>query len=161
MHTYCILWLKRLLAWLKGQIIMKALITGAIKYSKEQLEELKSMGLDIIFLEDEREKIDFSVSEIEYVICNGLFLYNNIQNFRNLKFIQVTSAGLDRLPMEYIQEHKIQVFNARGVYSIPIAEWTILKILEVYKKSKVFYKQQEEHLWEKQRDIVELSGKTA
>lgn len=140
---------------------MKALITGSIKYSKEQLEILKSMGLDIIFLKDEREKISFSVSDIECVICNGLFLYNDIRKFKNLRYIQVTSAGLDRLPMEYINKNNIKVYNARGVYSIPIAEWTILKILEIYKKSKFFYKNQEQCKWEKNRYLTELNGKKA
>ena len=140
---------------------MKVLVTGSIKYTKEQLEKLQEIGLEIIYIQDERNKIELDVSEIEYVICNGLFLYNDIKEFKNLKYIQVTSAGLDRLPMEYIQENKIEVFNARGVYSIPIAEWTVLKILEVYKKSKIFYNQQKEHIWEKQRDIIEHNGRTA
>ena len=133
---------------------MKILVTGAFKYTEQQLLELKTIGDELIYIQDEREKLNMDVS-------NGLFLYHNIEEFSNLKYIQVTSAGLDRLPMEYINSKQIQIFNARGVYSVPIAEWTILKILEVYKKSKVFYRQQEMHLWEKQRDIIELAGKKA
>ena len=140
---------------------MKLLITGAFQYSEEQWKQLKSLNIEIEYLQHENDKIEFDVSSIEYVICNGLFLYHDIKEFKNLKYIQVTSAGLDRLPIEYIQEHKIQVFNARGVYSIPIAEWTILKILEVYKKSKCFYEQQKKHIWEKHRDVIELNGKIA
>ena len=139
---------------------MRVLITGAFQYSEEQWEQLKQLNIEIEYLQDEKAKIEFDVSSIEYVICNGLFLFHNIKEFKKLKYIQVTSAGLDRLPMEYIKEHEIQVFNARGVYSIPIAEWTILKILEIYKKSRYFYEQQKNHVWEKHRDIIELNGKT-
>lgn len=140
---------------------MKCLLTSALKCSKEQLQLLEKLGLDIIYIEYDNKKIEFNVSEIEYVICNGIFLYNDIKKFKSLKYIQVTSAGLDRLPMDYIQENDIKVFNARGVYSIPIAEWTILKILEIYKNSKKFWKQQEEHVWEKDRNLLELNKKTA
>ena len=55
---------------------MKLLLTGAFKYTNEQIEYLKSLGNEIVFVQDEREKIGFDVSDIEGVICNGLFLYN-------------------------------------------------------------------------------------
>lgn len=139
----------------------KLLLTGAFKYTEEQLNELENLGYEIIFIQDERVSLDFDVSDIDVVVCNALFLYKNIREFKNLKIIQLTSAGLDRVPLDYINEKGIQVFNARGVYSIPIAEWVVLKILEIYKKSRSFYKNQDHHKWEKQRDLFELTDKTA
>ena len=140
---------------------MKLLLTGAFNYSDEQLSQIESLGYEIIFVQDERVPLQIDVSEIEAVVCNGLFLYNDISEFKNLKFIQVTSAGLDRVPLDYIIEHGIKLFNARGVYSIPMAEWVVLKILEIYKKSRHFYEAQRDHRWDKQRDLLELTGKTA
>lgn len=145
---------------------MNLLITGAFKYSDFQINELKSLGYKIFYIQDERislkeQCVNFDISEIEVVVCNGLFLYNDIKEFSNLKFIQLTSAGMDRVPIEYIKENGIKIFNARGVYSIPMAEWAILKILEIYKKSKTFYKNQDKNKWEKQRDLLELNNKTA
>ena len=112
---------------------MKTLITGAFKYSKEQIEKLNSIGCETVFIQDEREKLDIDVSCIEAVICNGLFLYNDISKFKSLKFIQLTSAGFDRVDMEYIKNNNIEIHNAKGVYSAPMAEWVVLKILEIYK----------------------------
>lgn len=140
---------------------MKLLLTGAFKYSDEQINQLKAMGMDILYIQDEKKKIEFDVSDIEYVVCNGLFLYHDIRKFKKLKYIQVTSAGLDRLPIDYIQKENIKLFNAKGVYSIPIAEWVVLKILEVYKKSRIFYEQQEKHEWRKQRELIELNERVA
>ena len=140
---------------------MKILITGALKYNKEQFEEMERLGLEITYIQDERKEISINVEKFEIVVCNSLFLYNDIKLFKNLKIIQLTSAGLDRVPLDYIKENNIKLFNARGVYSIPMAEWTILKILETYKNSKKFWKQQKEHIWEKDRDILELNGKIA
>jgi len=140
---------------------MKLLLTGAFNYSDEQLSQIESLGYEIIFVQDERIPLQVDVSGIEAVVCNGLFLYNDISEFKNLKFIQVTSAGLDRVPLDYINKHGIKLFNARGVYSIPMAEWVVLKILEIYKKSRHFYEAQRDHRWDKQRDLLELTGKTA
>ena len=138
---------------------MKTLITGACKFNKEQINNLTKIGLDISFLQNEKDDIDFR--EFEFVICNGLFLYHDISLFENLKYIQLISAGLDRVPLDYINNHNIKLFNARGVYSIPMAEWTILKILEIYKKSQYFYSKQKLKHWKKNRNILELNGKEA
>lgn len=138
---------------------MKTLLTGAFNYSEEQIEKLNSIGCETVFVQDERVKLDIDVDEIEAVVCNGLFLYNDISKFKNLKFIQLTSAGFDRAPMDYIKEHNITIKNARGVYSTPMAEWVVLKILEIYKNTRFFIKNQENKVWEKDRGLLELTGK--
>lgn len=140
---------------------MKLLLTGAFKYSGEQLDRIYSLGYEILFIQDERVPLEVDVSDVDAVVCNGLFLYNDIKKFEKLKFIQLTSAGLDRVPLDYIKENKIKLFNAKGVYSIPMAEWVVLKILEIYKKSRAFYEAQRERKWDKQREIFELTNKTA
>lgn len=139
----------------------KLLLTGAFQYSQEQLNKLVNLGYEITFIQDERIPLDIDVSDIDAVVCNGLFLYNDISEFKSLKVIQLTSAGLERVPLDYTKENRIKVFNAKDVYSIPMAEWVVLKILEIYKKSKQFYKNQENHKWEKHRDLLELTDKTA
>ena len=139
----------------------KLLLTGAFKYNQEQLSNLEHLGYEIVFVQDDRKNLNIDVSDIDAVFCNSLFLYNDIKEFKNLRTIQLTSAGLDRVPLGYINEKGIQLFNARGVYSIPMAEWAVLKILEIYKKSRVFYKNQQLHKWEKQRELLELTDKTA
>jgi len=138
---------------------MKLLLTGAFKYTDEQIEYLKSLGHEITFVQDERVPIEFDVSEIEGVICNGLFLYTPIEKFKSLRYIQLTSAGFDRVPMDYIKEHNIKIHKAKGVYSIPMAEFTVCGVLELYKQSKFFFENQKAHRWEKHRGLLELAGK--
>lgn len=140
---------------------MKILITGAFKCSDIQIQEIENLGHECIFLQDEKDEINVDKTEIDAIICNGFFLYHNIEEYSNLKYIQLTSAGLDRVPLDYIRKNKIQLYNARGVYSIPMAEWTLLKLLEIYKNSRLFYKNQENKRWEKDREIQELNGKIA
>ena len=138
---------------------MKLLLTGAFKYTQEQIEYIKSLGHDVVFVQDERVPIEFDISDIEAVVCNGLFLYTPIEKFKSLKFIQLTSAGLDRVPLDYIKEHNIKIANARGVYSAPMAEFALCGVLQLYKQSRFFYENQKQHKWEKHRGLLELTDK--
>lgn len=95
---------------------MKLLVTGALRITPEESAELENLGYEIYFMPDERVSMpeDISCGEIEAVICNGLFLYTPPDNFPKLRTVQLTSAGLDRVPMDYMDAHGIKVFNARG-----------------------------------------------
>ena len=138
---------------------MNLLITGAWQNAKDYIEKLEADGHEVEFLQFEKDDLPCSYAWIEGVICNGLFLSHDIKKFVNLKYIQLTSAGFDRVPMDYVKEHKIEIHNARGVYSIPMAEFALFGVLELYKRGKVFFENQTEHIWEKQRNILELFGK--
>lgn len=140
---------------------MKILLTGAFNYSESQIEYIKKMGHEVTFVQDERIKLPIDVSSFDAVICNGLFLKNEIAEFKSLKYIQLLSAGLDRVPLDYIKTHNISLFNARGVYSIPIAEFTLRGILDLYKNSAFFIENQKKKGWNKYRSINELYGKNA
>ena len=141
---------------------MKLLLTGAIQWPQERIDILKSLGHQVLYIQDERIPLSqqgIDVTSIEGVVCNGLFLYNDISEFQNLSYIQLTSAGYDRVPLDYIKEHHIELFNAKGVYSIPMAEFAVLGVLQLYKQAKFFFKNQQNKVWEKCRDIIELYGK--
>lgn len=52
-----------------------------------------------------------------------------LDEMKNLKFIQCSRAGYDQIDMEYIKQRKISFCNAKGLYSVPIAEDIVNKIL--------------------------------
>lgn len=138
---------------------MKILITGAFPLSEEERKELEDLGHEVFFQKDEREKTEHP-EDFGAVVCNALFLYNPIESFSSLKKIQLTSAGLDRVPLDYIRARGIELHNAAGVYSIPMAEFAIGGILQLYKGSRAFSDSQRARQWVKQRDLRELYGKT-
>lgn len=138
---------------------MNILITGAWNHALEYLDKIKQQGHSVIFMQHEKNELPCSYDWAEGIICNGLFLSHPIDKFRNLKYIQLTSAGFDRVPMEYIKEKEIEIHNARGVYSIPMAEFAVCAILQLYKKAAFFYEKQKKHRWEKNRGLLELCGK--
>lgn len=139
---------------------MNILVTGAWRKAKENIEKLKQMGHSVVFMQQEKDELPCDCDWVEGVIGNGLFLSHPIEQFTNLKYIQLTSAGFDRVPMEYVKEHGIKIYNARGVYSIPMAEFAVAGVLQIYKQTSFFRKNQQKHVWEKHRRLLELCGKT-
>ncbi len=138
---------------------MKLLLTGAFNYTEAQLNTLRSNGFETTFIQNELEELQIDCSEFDAVVCNNLFKANPPQRFTSLKAVQLTSAGFDRAPVGYFASKGIALFNARGVYSTPMAEWVLLKILEIYKRSHDFYAQQKKKQWQKHRDLLELADK--
>lgn len=139
---------------------MNVLVTGAFQLNSEELAALESAGHKVFTRPDERAPVE-QPERYEAVVCNGLFLYNPIERFTNLRLIQLTSAGLDRVPLDYVRAHGIELHNAAGVYSVPMAEFAIGGILQLYKQSRFFAANQAQHKWEKHRGLLELSGKRA
>lgn len=137
---------------------MHLLLTGCFKYSEEQIQMLCALGYTTHFMQHESEKLPFPATKIDAVVCNGLFLNHNIEEFSQLKFIQLTSAGLDRVPVEFIRQKGIQLYNARGVYSIPMAEWAVFRVLEQYKQGWFFRQGQVAKRWVKHRGLREIYG---
>lgn len=139
---------------------MNLLVTGAFDIRENELNILKNSGFDVLFMQFEKDELPCDASWVEGVVANGLFLTHPIENFKNLKFIQLTSAGYDRVPMDYVAEHGIKIFNAGGVYSVPMAEFAICGVLNLYKQMKSFLKNQENSLWQKNRTLLELYQKS-
>ena len=139
---------------------MNILITGAWPDAKKHIEQIEAMGHCTVFLQNEADALPCDPTWPVGLICNGLFLHHPIEQFRNLRFIQLTSAGFDRVPMDYVQSHGIEIHNARGVYSAPMAEFAVGSVLQIYKQFPFFRENQKAHRWEKRRDLRELTGKT-
>lgn len=139
---------------------MNLLITGAWEQAKLYIPKLEKMGHHVCFLQFEKDPLPCPYEWVEGIIGNGIFLSHSIEKFTNLKYIQLTSAGFDRVPMDYVNAHRIEIHNAKGVYSIPMAEFALAGVLEIYKKMRFFNDNQKKHNWEKYRGLLELFGKT-
>ena len=137
---------------------MNVLVTGAFQLNSEELAALESAGHKVFTHPDERAPVE-QPERYEAVVCNGLFLYNPIERFTSLRLIQLTSAGIDRVPLADIRARGIELHNAAGVYSVPMAEFAVCGILQLYKQSRFFAENQAQHKWEKHRGLLELSGK--
>lgn len=138
---------------------MRAIVTGALQATAADLAALEALGLTVAVHPDERAAVE-APEQYEVAVCNNLFGFHDIDLFPNLKYIQLTAAGLDRLPLDRIRQRGIELKNAAGVYSIPMAEFALWGVLELYKQGRFFAENQRLRRWEKHRSLRELSGKT-
>ena len=138
---------------------MRAIVTGALQATAEDLAALEALGLTVTVHPDERAAVE-DPEQYEIAVCNNLFGFHDLDAFPNLKYIQLTAAGLDRLPLARIRQKGIELRNAAGVYSIPMAEFALWGVLELYKQGRFFTENQRLRRWEKHRHLRELSGKT-
>lgn len=76
------------------------------------------------------------------------------------KWVQVWSAGVDRLPLEAFQKKGIWLTNASGVHSIPITEHIFAMILGFVRNLHHAVRQQSRSTWDTAGTFTELAGKT-
>lgn len=138
---------------------MNLLVTGAWQQAVNYLEQLKKEH-KVVFMQWENGELPCEYEWIEGIVGNGIFLSHSIEKFEKLSYIQLTSAGYDRVPMDYVKEHHIEIYNARGVYSIPMAEFAIGGVLQLYKQARIFSNNQKNHQWIKHRGLLELNEKS-
>lgn len=137
---------------------MKALITS--KYTDEEFESLKDLGYEIVFKAEKDISMPDDIRDVDVMVCSNPFEKIDIEEFTNLRWIQLLTAGVNQVPIHKVLAKNIVLTNNRGGYSIPIAEWIVLKILEMIKNTREFYHKQDDKIWKKDTSILELYGKT-
>ncbi|GFN35256.1 phosphoglycerate dehydrogenase [Tepidimicrobium xylanilyticum] len=137
---------------------MKALIT--FKYTDEEFRTLKELGYEIIFQDEKDLTFSDDMKDAEVLVCFDPFKKLDIDMLPKLKWIQLLSAGINQVPVDKVLKRNIILTNNRGGYSIPIAEWIVLKTLEMYKNSWEFYKKQENKEWKVDTSLFEIYGET-
>lgn len=140
--------------------MVNLLVAGSPLFEESDFEKLRCAGYEITYIEREDTAEIKNPEKYDVVVCNWLFKYQDIKDFKRLKAVQLLSAGLDRVPVEYIREKNIILSNAKGVYSIPMAEYAVMCVLDFLKKSKELYDNEKLRIWNKIRTAEELSGLT-
>ena len=113
--------------------MMKFLVTGSLGADENDIRAIEALGHEVTLHPDERVPVEHP-EQYEGMISNSLLYYTGHEGFTSLKYLQVTSAGLDRVPLEWVRERGIRLCNAEGVYSGPMAEWTVMRILELLRR---------------------------
>lgn len=78
----------------------------------------------------------------------------------SLKWIQVISAGLDRMPFPAIDRRGILVTNAKGIHAVPISEYVMGMLLSIVRRFPQFFTLQQNSDWDRSIRIDEAEGKT-
>ncbi|WP_394237911.1 D-2-hydroxyacid dehydrogenase [Niallia oryzisoli] len=84
----------------------------------------------------------------------------HIQQNNRLKWIVLMTAGFDKLPLKAVEEKGIMVTTARGIHSIPMAEYTIGIMLQYVKQTRIIMENENKQIWDRSLQLDELSDKT-
>jgi len=78
----------------------------------------------------------------------------------HLRWIQAVGSGVGQFVPSRIQDGSIVLTNAARIGSVPIAEWVLARVLQVYKRLDVHAEQQRRHHWDQQMGAL-LAGRRA
>ncbi|HCN78871.1 MAG TPA: hypothetical protein DIT13_16970 [Verrucomicrobiales bacterium] len=86
----------------------------------------------------------------------------NLAAFKNLRWLQIESAGFSHLFPFRLAEKTIIVTNARGIFDCPIAEWNIAMMINLVRDLRTLIRHQDAHVWQRSAQFTgEVRGKTA
>jgi phosphoglycerate dehydrogenase-like enzyme len=85
----------------------------------------------------------------------------NLAAFKNLRWLQIESAGFSHLLPHRFGEKDIVVTNARGIFDSPIAEWNIAMMINLARDLRTLIRNQDARVWERSAQFTgELRGRT-
>lgn len=131
--------------------------------TKEHIKQIqKFLPTTTIVIKKDTENFEEALNSADIVITGDITTLP-IEKAKNLKWIQVTSAGVNNLP-EILKTSDIIITNASGVHPIPIAEH-VLGFMLMFSRQlyKSFRTQIEKKQWERHYidyPAFELYGKT-
>ena len=129
-------------------------------YGSEKMNLVRNLGNNLKFIDE--NNISDQSNQQDLLDCDVLVCYNpfnriDISKMKNLKLIILSSIGFDQLPLDKISN--VIVTNNKGGYSIPMGEWIVLNLLELCKKTKRKYQNQNGHIWKIDTSVLELYNK--
>lgn len=132
----------------------------------EHQEKVKELAPEYELIEDwgEDSTLDYPVEQIEIVYgwnnkktqAAGLMDAENSQ----LKWIQMDSAGVDKMNFDMLEKKDILLTNASGIHGVPIAESVFGMLLAYGRKIQQAILNQKKHVWQQEQKIIELAHKT-
>ena len=90
---------------------MKVLLCNKYMFDESSLNKIISLGVNLIFLDNERKQTNKNYKDVDMIICNQFFLFNSLSQLPNLKYVQLLSVGLDRFPINEANELGINVLS--------------------------------------------------
>lgn len=136
---------------------MDVLLT--VRLDDGKIKAIEQLGYNVTVADEKNNNYPNDVEKFDALICHNPFNNISLEKFKGLKWIHVLSSGTNHVPVEILRKKNILLSNNRGGYSIPVSEWIIFSILQIYKNSLFFMKNKVNKEWKVNRENLELFGK--
>lgn len=138
---------------------MKVLMT--FDYGEQGMADIKALGHDVLYVkESELTQTVEGLEDIEVLVCYDPFKHFQLNKLPALKYVLLSSVGIDQLPKEEILRRSLIVTNNRGGYSKPMGEWIVWNLLSAYKNADAFYAQAGQKNWKLTTEVFEMVSRT-
>jgi phosphoglycerate dehydrogenase-like enzyme len=97
--------------------------------------------------EEAKERLEPILRETEVLLTNPVVPDDVVERAPNLKWLQLTSAGVDRLMDAPVVKSDVTVTTASGIHATPISEYVIGAILAFAKGFSNAFRAQQERAW--------------
>jgi phosphoglycerate dehydrogenase-like enzyme len=97
--------------------------------------------------EEARERLEPILQETEVLLTNPIVPDDIVDRSPNLKWLQLTSAGVDRLLDAPVVNSNVTVTTASGIHATPISEFVIGAMLAFAKGLPKAFRAQQERAW--------------
>lgn len=84
----------------------------------------------------------------------------HLKQYKNLKWIQVLTAGVDKMPLPYLVQSSILLTNVKGIHKVPMAEYAFAAMLQVARNLNEAFQKQQNKKWDPRLRVDELYDKT-
>ncbi|MHA6260297.1 D-2-hydroxyacid dehydrogenase [Sporosarcina sp. CAU 1771] len=138
---------------------MEVLFTFDVKDVLKEELKLRFPELTIHYTK-KGESIEASFAEVLVTYGSDIDV-ELLDKAKELKWIMVGSAGVDKMPLSEIADRDILLTNASGIHKTPMAESVLAHILALRRSLYEMYESQKEKVWGNKIRSAELRGSTA
>ena len=107
---------------------------------------------NILFLTNEECDVQaeqYDLTDVEMAILQPFYVNKAfLDRMPNLKFVQITGAGYDRVDIDEVKKRNLIMSNTRGVMSVSIAEDVFSKLLFFSRQMRRVEQDKKEHIWD-------------
>ena len=133
-------------------------ITSTVKLREEMIEKIDG-EYNYLYVEKENMTGKIKAETDIFVTYGGDLTDGEAEQFENLKWVHVMSAGIDEIPKEIFD--KAIVTNSTGIHKIPMTEFAVGLLLQYYKNFNQLHEAQNKKEWISYSRSEELYGKEA
>lgn len=133
-----------------------------MKKELAQLDRIAAVapGWDVIATE-EADQAQAHIAQAEVVVTGSRQIIEACLTGSAVKWIQILSAGVDRMPLEALRDSGICLTNASGVHGLPISESMFAMMLAFARGLNAAIPDQLRRKWDHNRhSLTEIHGKT-
>lgn len=141
---------------------MTVLVLSMNRLTEDTERKLQESNQSITFVfASNDDEIKTAIKKAEVILTYGEDLTEeHINEAKQLKWIMVLSAGLEKMPFDAIRKRDITLTNVRGIHKVQMSEYALAMLLNHYRQTATLHEQQKERMWKKDFSVREITGRT-